>query len=622
MNDKKYEISIDPHILELLGPNLYTNIYYVLAELVANAYDADATNVYIIIDNDAITVEDDGKGMSYDDGDIKHYLKVAASSREDDESSFTKIFKRARMGRKGIGKLAALSVSKKVYIKTIKDGEKSGFILQKEIKDNELPPLSEEEINFLRVKGNHGTSICMKDPLLSYSKRIKDIGKNIVRLFPLRDEDFKIHIISGNKEEVIEKFEEAIVPDLATLITLGEEFESMADLYSGENKDKLVECLDEKQIPIEMNDNQGVMKEYTIKIKGWIGAYRSTKGRKSAITDFPDNYISLYANKKMGEFNILPIVGSNRLEEVYVVGQLHVDIFELTELPDMALSNRQGYQSSDKRYLEVIAYVKKELLPKILAKRKEYVKLGTAKKEEKEKENLEKAEEELKNSIDNYTHKTIEDVRSQIEGESGFTSDQIEQVSFIVENTLNNLRPQLGIKTKVDGGKKKILISHASEDCDVADLIYKMLQYNGIDKSEIIYTSSHEVESDIPFGEGIYEYLEKFFVDSYSSQKMYVIFITSEIMAHKWGPVLEAGAAWITKMDHFIITVDGYRPEEPLNTRPFWCSIKRENGKLVTIDDNQVYQLSKAISSICERLKGESKTIEENKGKLKRLLTV
>lgn len=45
---KEYKISVNPRILELLGPNLYTNIYYVLAELIANAYDADANNVYII----------------------------------------------------------------------------------------------------------------------------------------------------------------------------------------------------------------------------------------------------------------------------------------------------------------------------------------------------------------------------------------------------------------------------------------------------------------------------------------------------------------------------------------------------------------------------------------------
>ena len=49
MDEKKYELKIDPRILELLGPNLYTNIYYVLAELIANAYDADAHNVYIIV---------------------------------------------------------------------------------------------------------------------------------------------------------------------------------------------------------------------------------------------------------------------------------------------------------------------------------------------------------------------------------------------------------------------------------------------------------------------------------------------------------------------------------------------------------------------------------------------
>ena len=54
---KEYQLNVDPRILELLGPNLYTNIYYVLAELVANAYDADAHNVYIISNKDDIRIE-------------------------------------------------------------------------------------------------------------------------------------------------------------------------------------------------------------------------------------------------------------------------------------------------------------------------------------------------------------------------------------------------------------------------------------------------------------------------------------------------------------------------------------------------------------------------------------
>lgn len=44
---KKYRLEVDPRTLELLGPNLYTNIYYVLTELIAIAYEADAKNVYV-----------------------------------------------------------------------------------------------------------------------------------------------------------------------------------------------------------------------------------------------------------------------------------------------------------------------------------------------------------------------------------------------------------------------------------------------------------------------------------------------------------------------------------------------------------------------------------------------
>ena len=69
-NERKYELNIDARILQLLGPNLYTNIYYVLAEIIANSYDADAKNVYICFRKDAISIEDDGIGMSYESGDI------------------------------------------------------------------------------------------------------------------------------------------------------------------------------------------------------------------------------------------------------------------------------------------------------------------------------------------------------------------------------------------------------------------------------------------------------------------------------------------------------------------------------------------------------------------------
>ena len=146
MDNKEYKLSIDPKILELLGPSLYTNIYYILAELIANAYDAEARNVYIISNKDNITVEDDGKGMSYINGDIKKYLSVAEVSRNDEKDSLTKVLKRKKMGRKGVGKLAALSVSENVIIKTISNGEKSGFILSRHVNDDKLLTVITHEI--------------------------------------------------------------------------------------------------------------------------------------------------------------------------------------------------------------------------------------------------------------------------------------------------------------------------------------------------------------------------------------------------------------------------------------------------------------------------------------------
>ena len=129
MNMKEYKLNIDPRILELLGPSLYTNIYYIIAELIANAYDADAHNVYIIDNGTNITVEDDGNGMSYVGGEIGKYLNVARISRNSESDAETKLG-RKKMGRKGVGKLAALSVSENVLVKTITNDEKSGLISQ------------------------------------------------------------------------------------------------------------------------------------------------------------------------------------------------------------------------------------------------------------------------------------------------------------------------------------------------------------------------------------------------------------------------------------------------------------------------------------------------------------
>ena len=114
-NAKEYKLIVDPRILKILSENLYTNLYYVISELVANAYDADAHNVYIEIGEDYLFVEDDGFGMN--DSTIKDYLVVGLESRTEEANSYTPSGRR-KMGRKGVGKLAALSIAKDYRLMT------------------------------------------------------------------------------------------------------------------------------------------------------------------------------------------------------------------------------------------------------------------------------------------------------------------------------------------------------------------------------------------------------------------------------------------------------------------------------------------------------------------------
>lgn len=623
--EKEYSINVDPRILELLGPNLYTNIYYVLAELIANAYDADAKNVYIISNKDDIRIEDDGHGMSYDNGDIKKFLNVAGVSRTNEDESFSRSGLRRKMGRKGVGKLAALSVSETVDIMTICNGEKSGFILARRPNEgNKLTPIKNENIIFSYVKDS-GTAIVMRNPEYRLHKSLDAIKRNLLRIFPLVDDDFRIHIIRGKDEEIVEKFDENIAKELCSLILLGNQHSNLSDFvpdYFPKYRNELVEKRDEFTTPLILKDNQGDEHEYNLQVAGWIGAYQTTRGRKSEVTDFPDNFISLFANKKMGEFNILPIVGQNKLNEVYIVGQLYVDLFELSELPDMALSNRQGYKSDDRRYETVINYVRETLLPDILKKKVLYTDLTKAAKKSQKIEEQKGNEAKLRRMVDDFKNKASESAALAIEKSKTSHTTQQKELKDIILNAINDNIPELGLKAVIDSQKKKVLISHTYKDKDLADIVYKMLLFNNIPSEDILYTSCDDEVCRIPEGVSIYNYLRDFFVESYSKQNIFVLFITSDNTRQAWGAMTEIGASWITQIDNKIFNIPPFRPQHPLNDEALWHSTNRNEANELSMDLLNADIFCQKIEHVCDKL-GYSKRIRsDNKDYLRTLIKV
>jgi len=622
---KAYRLNVDPRILELLGPNLYTNIYYVLAELIANAYDADAKNVYIISNKDDIRVEDDGHGMSYEAGDIDKFLNVAGVSRTTEAESLTKSGTRRKMGRKGVGKLAALSVSEDVDVLTVANGEKSGFVLTRYPEnDHELKAIPDEEIVFERI-GNHGSAIIMRHPQYRLHKTLDAIKRNLLKIFPLIDENFRIHVIREKEEITIEDFDRSVMGELCALITLGEKFKPLCDLVPNDHPNRrtdLILAKATKMIPIAMKARDGKEHEYILEILGWIGTYKSTRGRKAELTDFPDNFVSLFANEKMGEFNILPVVGQNKLNEVYVVGQLHVDLFELTELPDMALSNRQGYKSDDPRYEAVREYVRGELLAEILKKRETYADIVNAEKKKQKEETQKNSEAKLRAAVDVFRKKASEEAASSLAklGVS-FSHEAIEKA---VSESINANSLDLGLKAVVDSQKKKILISQTYSDKPLSDIVYQMLVFNDVPPDDILYTNCDDEVCRVPEGRAVYDYLREFFVESYSTQKIFVLFVTSQNTKVSWGAITEVGAAWITRIDHKIFNIHPFRPEHPLNDEMQWQSTNREEstqGNLWMIRLNADIFCQK-IEAVCDALGYRKKTRVQNMAHLGTLVSI
>lgn len=115
MEQKELQVTFDINTIDHLGVKLYSTIPPMIAELVSNAWDADANNVYINFKNEGektITVSDDGIGMTFSELN-DYFLKIGRNRRVEMHKDKTDGGRKV-LGKKGLGKLSMFGIGKKL----------------------------------------------------------------------------------------------------------------------------------------------------------------------------------------------------------------------------------------------------------------------------------------------------------------------------------------------------------------------------------------------------------------------------------------------------------------------------------------------------------------------------
>lgn len=106
----------DSALLRELGERLVGQSHIALAELIKNAYDADATECVVSITDNEITVIDNGHGMAEDEF-LTYWMTIGTRNKQ--ERGESRYFGRSVTGSKGVGRLSAQFLAHQLEIVTV-----------------------------------------------------------------------------------------------------------------------------------------------------------------------------------------------------------------------------------------------------------------------------------------------------------------------------------------------------------------------------------------------------------------------------------------------------------------------------------------------------------------------
>ncbi|WP_433565452.1 ATP-binding protein [Nocardia sp. CA-151230] len=329
-DDHKYTMRISRLAIDKLGIRLYDRVSAVLAELIANSYDADATEVEVVLpwgamlagtiraaDEPAyeIVVSDNGHGMTAEEIN-EHYLMVGSDRRVRTGSDLSRERRRPVMGRKGIGKLAAFGICRTIEVITAgsqdEDRTPLGWIVSHIVMDLD-DMLSDTESDYFprpgRLDGTftsqRGTTIILRN---FFRKRVNsgtELNRQLAARFGIERTDWRVEVRN------------AIGPESFILSQLPIDVMEETRIDAG-------------RVPVRFG-------RHFLPVTGWI-AYSKQPYRDEAMAG-----VRIYARGKIvaqtRDFGISSgFTGEFKLRS-YLVGAIHVDW--LDDDDDLVRSDRQ-----------------------------------------------------------------------------------------------------------------------------------------------------------------------------------------------------------------------------------------------------------------------------------------
>lgn len=358
MPESPYHMTLSLNLLNHLGINLYSNVPAVLSEAVANAWDADAESADIVIDKKTgtIVITDDGHGMDLADINGK-YLTVGYRRRDaGNQGEITTKWKRAVMGRKGIGKLSLFSIARDIRIYTIKKGEKRAFRMllseiEERIKDKEHESIYRPAVlSDFPTDLKNGTRIVLSDLKKSQHQTEPALRKRLARRFSILAEKTRFALKINSKPVSIS--DRGYFSKLQFLWHYGP-----IDDIPISNPSKLGACDDRVNEIAVPEDGKNPAQKF--QVTGWIGTVKESGDLKDEEDNL--NKIVVMVRGKMAQEDILEDFNEGGMYSKYLIGEIHADFLDLNERDDIATSSRQKIMEDDSRYVALREFIQQEL---------------------------------------------------------------------------------------------------------------------------------------------------------------------------------------------------------------------------------------------------------------------